>query len=426
MYTLPRLGPDTPLSPTRPPGSKSVANRVLLLAAMAPGTSRIHNIPECEDTDAMAGALRALGVIIEGPEVRPGPRVDGARLHVGASGTTLRFLVPWLATTAREPVEFEGAVRLFERPMAGLIDALEGIGVRWEPRRGGGRLIPADPAPRSMDTWIDASASSQFVTGLALAMAAMPGGGRLRFADVPSRSYLELTARWIRAFGVEVVEGRAQSSLVGPETEAWLIHGSTLRPTEVTIPGDWSGAAALLAAGAVGSRTATVGPLDLADPQGDRAILGILEAAGADVQVDGDTVRVTGPLRRGLDADLELCPDLGPVLVGLATSAPGPSVFRGLRTLRLKECDRIDASAELVRWCGGRAEVEGDEVLRVFPGVPSGERPPFNPRADHRMAFAAAVAGLRHGGTVLDPGCVAKTFPRFWEVWGEMVGERPA
>jgi len=133
-------------------------------------------------------------------------------------------------------------------------------------------------------------------------------------------------------------------------------------------------------------------------------------------------LEVAGPLQRGLDADLTDCPDLGPVLAALAALAPGPSELRGLQTLPLKECDRLDASAELVRWLGGQAEVIGDHTLRITPGTPAPGRAPFNPRNDHRMAFAAAVGALRWGGELEDPHCVAKTFPDFWEVWRDMLG----
>lgn len=120
-------------------------------------------------------------------------------------------------------------------------------------------------------------------------------------------------------------------------------------------------------------------------------------------------------------ADLTLCPDLGPVLAATAALAPGPSVLTGLHTLPLKECDRLEASADLVRWLGGEAQVEGDHTLRIQPGPLPGHRAPFDPRNDHRMAFAAAVGGLRAGGEVIRPDCVAKTFPGFWEVWRPFV-----
>lgn len=414
------------------PGSKSVTNRALLLAALAPGRSRLLRPLRAADTEAMRGALVSAGVPVEEHgdtwEIEGGapPRPTGP-VDVGASGTTLRFLLPWLALGAAAPVELRGAPRLFERPLEGLIGALGPLGCAWSPLGPGrARLDPAPAPPARLDLVVDARASSQFVTGLALCAAGRPGGGRLGFGEVPSRSYLDLTRRWLRAFGVEVREEPSGS---------WVLPGGALRPAEVLVPGDWSAAAAFLAAGVLVEGGVEVGPLDPADPQGDRALLDLLAAAGAEVGWRGaDRVYVKGPLRAGLHADLSLCPDLGPVLAAVAALAPGPSVLTGLHTLPLKECDRLDASAELVRWLGARGEVEGVHTLRVWPGVsapPSAglgadataaPRPPFDPRADHRMAFAAAVGGLRRGGALADPGCVAKTMPDFWERWAGMLG----
>jgi len=151
-------------------------------------------------------------------------------------------------------------------------------------------------------------------------------------------------------------------------------------------------------------------------------MVAILASTGCAIRwLETQALEVSGRLERGLDADLGDCPDLGPVLAALAALAPGPSELRGLHTLRLKECDRLDASAELVRWLGGQAEVVGDHTLRITPGTPSRYRTPFNPRNDHRMAFAAALGGLRWGGELQDPQCVAKTFPDFWKVWRGML-----
>jgi 3-phosphoshikimate 1-carboxyvinyltransferase len=400
------------------PGSKSVCNRALILAAMAQGESRLGEGLEADDTARMRECLRTLGIpVLETGRdwtVRGGaaPNASGP-LPVGASGTTLRFLLPWLAFTARMPVRFEGDVRLFERPLGGLLDAIGAYGARWEALQGAGVLHPAPTAPEALDLEVDGTASSQFLTGLAQAAALLPGGGRLRWSRPPvSVSYLQLTVHWLGIFGCE-------SRL---RADGWEIPGGALRPNSLAMPGDWSGAAAFLCAAAVTGCRAQVAPLDRRDPQGDRALMDILEAAGCRLAwINDDTLTLAGPLQRGLHADLELCPDLGPVLAATAALAPAPSVLTGLQTLPLKECDRLDASAELVRWLGGKAEIIGDHTLKIFPGEGPGHRDPFNPRRDHRMAFAAALGGLRWGGELLDPGCVAKTLPRFWDDWAAML-----
>jgi 3-phosphoshikimate 1-carboxyvinyltransferase len=407
------------LHPVRVPGSKSVSNRALLLAALALGRSRISGGLDADDTRRMRECLNWLGIriqdeagdwIVRGQTI---PSPDRA-LTVGASGTTLRFLLPWLALSAKVPVHFQGDPRLFERPLGGLLSALKSIGASWEPLPAGGILHPSPCPPTALDLDIDPSASSQFLTGLAMAAAALPGGGRLRWHKTPpSTSYLELTVHWMKAFG-------CSTQLTA---DGWTIPGGALRAQNIRIPGDWSGAAAFLCAGAVTGCPATVSPLDPEDPQGDRAIVNILASAGCHVDwADAQTLCVQGPLQRGLHANLELCPDLGPVLAATAALAPEPSVLTGLHTLPLKECDRLDASAELVRWLGGAAEIIGDHTLKITPGPCPGDRPPFDPRNDHRMAFAAAVGALRCGGELLNPGCVAKTLPTFWEDWNAMLG----
>jgi 3-phosphoshikimate 1-carboxyvinyltransferase len=264
-----------------------------------------------------------------------------------------------------------------------------------------------------LDLQVDAQLSSQFLSGLALAAAALPEPSRLTWTEVASPSYLDLTTQWLRRFGC----------VANLEPGHWHIPGASLTSQDLELPGDWSGAAAFLAAAGATGRSLRVGPLNPEDAQGDRAMMTILQNAGCKIHwVESQVLEVSGRLLRGLDADLTNCPDLGPVLAALAALAPGPSELRGLHTLPLKECDRLDASAELVHWLGGQAEVIENHTLRIAPGIPPSGRAPFDPRNDHRMAFAAAVGGLRWGGGLKDPHCVAKTFPEFWEVWRGMLG----
>ena len=412
------LGPGEAWRSVRIPGSKSVTNRALLLAALAPGTTRLCGGLDADDTRWMRQALRGLGFAIE--ESPEGWRVEGGlppqargSLWLGASGTTLRFLLPWLALALKDPIRLEGDPRLFERPLGPLLTPLEALGARWEPDATGAWLHPTPTPPRSLHLTVDARLSSQFLSGLALAAAVLPEPSTLRWTEVASASYLELTTQWLRRFGCEA----------HLEPGLWRLPGGMLSPQELDLPGDWSGAAAFLAGAAATGRTLRVGPLDPEDAQGDRALVDILQAAGCSLAwISHGDLAITGPVQRGLNADLTDCPDLGPVLAALAALAPGPSELRGLQTLPLKECDRLEASADLVRWLGGEAEILGDHTLRIHPGTPSKPRAPFNPRSDHRMAFAAAVGGLRWGGELQDPGCVAKTFPAFWTVWKDMLG----
>jgi 3-phosphoshikimate 1-carboxyvinyltransferase len=366
----------------------------------------------------MREALRGLGFAIDEQQgtwsVLGGGKPSAKEpLWLGASGTTLRFLLPWLALAAEGPMRLEGDPRLFERPLGPLLDPLQALGAVWVADAKGAWLHPVPIPPRRLEIQVDARLSSQFLSGLALAAAGLPEPSLLTWSEVASSSYLVLTTQWLRRFGCAA----------DLESSAWRIPGGTLAAQELELPGDWSGAAAFLAAAAATGRSLQLQPLDPEDTQGDRAMLSFLEAAGCHLRWTGTQVlEVSGPLQQGLDADLTDCPDLGPVLAALAALAPGPSELRGLQTLPLKECDRLDASAELVRWLGGQAEVIGDHTLRIKPGAPATGRSPFDPRNDHRMAFAAALGGLRWGGELKNPQCVAKTFPEFWEVWKGMLG----
>ena len=402
------------------PGSKSVTNRALLLAAMAPGVSVLRGGLEAEDTRWMRDSLRSLGIAIEveGPEWRihggTRPKASG-KLWLGASGTSLRFLLPWLALHGEGVFHLTGEPRLFERPLGPLLQPLEASGATWIASRNGGLLHPASPTPRRLDARVDGTLSSQFITGLALAASGLAEGGSLHWSRSPaSPSYLALTGQWLRAFGCEA---RLQ--------EDRLEIPPGLHPVDADLPADWSGAAAFLCAAAVTGRSLMLAPLDREDSQGDRALVDILAEAGCEAGWMGGALSLGGPLVHGLHADLESCPDLGPVLAATAALAPAPSVLTGLHTLPLKECDRLEASAELVRWLGGEAAVVGDHTLRIVPGSAPGPRSPFDPRNDHRMAFAAAVGALRHGGDLKDPQCVAKTFPEFWSAWNQMLGRVP-
>jgi 3-phosphoshikimate 1-carboxyvinyltransferase len=412
------LTPGAALGPVRVPGSKSITNRALLLAALAPGTSHLRGGLEAEDTHWMRRALRALGFPLEEGHgtwsLHGGSRPQAKDpLWLGASGTTLRFLLPWLALAGKERLRLEGDARLFERPLGPLLDPLQSLGAKWSPDAAGAWLDPAPVPPPRLELRVDARLSSQFLSGLAMAAAALPEPSRLTWAEVASPSYLTLTTQWLRRFGC----------VAELEPGQWRIPGGSLRPQALELPGDWSGAAAFLAAAAATGRSLRLGRLDPEDTQGDRAMVGILAAAGCRFHwPEAQVLEISGPLARGLDADLTDCPDLGPVLAALAALAPAPSELRGLHTLRLKECDRLDASAELVRWLGGQAEVVGDHTLRIVPGIPPRQRASFDPRNDHRMAFAAALGGLRWGGDLQDPLCVAKTFPDFWDAWRGMLG----
>ena len=399
------------------PSSKSIVNRVLTLASLAKGKSTIHNynlLRHSEDVNTMLNALSALNInlVFNDGDLQ----ITGATLHrasvpiqAASAGAVLRFLLPLVALHCAEPVEFSGSKRLFERPLKPLLDALSSLGAMWRPKSNGGLLIPPKMAPKTVDLEIDPSLSSQFISGMAMAIAGLPNGGILRWTKPPvSQNYLLLTNQWLRCF-------KCGTRLNKNSLE--ILNGSP-EPISLNVPGDWSAAAVFFCAAAILERKIEIFPLDPQDGQPDTAILPILESVGSSWRFEGEHCHFKGRLNSGISADLIDCPDLAPVLAATAASAPGISELRGLNTLPHKESDRLRGAIDLVKWLGGKAEELPDFSLRIHPAAtPSISDEPFDPMDDHRMVFAAAIGTLRSGGAILNPNCVSKSFPNFWEAW---------
>ena len=430
------------------PPSKSAMNRALVLASMAVGESFISWGDGCNadglpnDVQLMCGGLGALGceLAVEGS----GIRVYGGRrlravgtIDAGDAGTVLRFLLPLAALHCDGPVEFVGHKRLFERPLAPLLDALARLGAEWRPSGGGrvgGVLIPAkglaNLADRGIEIDIDGKLSSQFISGLAMAVAGLgkgsckllvtsykrqsaePNGDAGGYGQAPI-GFLQLTQDWLEKFGCE-----ARLSESGLDIPAGKLMAGSHR-----VHGDWGAAAALLCAAAILDSEICVFPLSLDDRQPDSAILQILKNAGGAWQFDGDRCHFRGSLVRGIEADLRHCPDLAPVLAAAAAFAPGASALAGLAALPHKESDRLQGCVRLAQWLGARAEIVDGPILRIHGGErgPADFKSPiepFDPQSDHRMAFGAAIGAMKLGGAVLNPACVEKSFPKFWGALG--------
>jgi 3-phosphoshikimate 1-carboxyvinyltransferase len=398
------------------PLSKSDANRALVLASLAGGKSVFGGFDATRSADDIRLMWEALGALGAGVFFRQGELcVLGGNLcnsvssvMVGSAGTVLRFLLPLVALHCSGPVRFVGSDRLFERPLRPLIDALEKIGAAWREEVGGGLLIPSKRGLDYVEMEIDGSLSSQFVSGAALAIGGLPKGGAIRLLGAPvSRGYLSLSKLWLERFGCKAAVG----------DDFFEAKGNGLRPVSARLLGDWSAGAVFFCAAAVLGGGVAVSPLDCLDGQPDAAILSILENVGCTWHFEGERCYFRGQLNGGIRADLIGCPDLAPLLAVTAVFAPGDSELWGLDTLRGKECDRLACSVDLVGWLGGRAELLSETAMRISPRRADAPGPsvPFDPRGDHRMAFAAAIGGLRLGGELLNPGCVGKSFPGFFE-----------
>ncbi len=411
----------------RPPGSKSLTNRYVILAALCRGEGVLRHPLSSDDTDRLLAAIETLGLIVrsEGQVVRvdggDGRFPAGGAIDLGAGGTPTRFMIA-AATRARLPVEIDGTPRMRERPVAEGVALVEAIGgrVEWLDRVGHLplRVHPSEPLAGGA-VEVGRTASSQFVSALLLVAPATRSGVRVRFVEPPTSStYLELTIDALRRVGAEVgVERDGEGHLSMIEVAAGVVSSF-----DIEIEPDASSAVypGMLAAGLPGSRVEILGlPADSVQP--DAAAIDALADFGATVDrlSDRAVVAWAGPLR-GVDLDASDFPDAAVGLAALAAIAEGPSRFRGLRTLRVKECDRVAALAIELRKIGCRVE-EGEDSLAiepVGPGPVSAAMPPVRIARwdDHRMAMAFAIVGAIRGGIeVEDPGCVAKSHPGFWE-----------
>jgi 3-phosphoshikimate 1-carboxyvinyltransferase len=402
----------------RVPGSKSITNRALLVAALAEGPSQLRGALASDDTEAMARSLRRLGVGVETSGTTWTVRGSGARLRrpdgpldVGNSGTTARFLTA-AACLAEGPVEIDGDARMRERPIGDLIEALRALGARCE-ALGPGACPPVrvEGGPLAGGrAVIDASRSSQYVSGVLLAAPYAKADVVLELAGgrLISRPYVELTLQVMRAFGA--------SAGWTPEGHLRVASGAGYRGRAFDIEPDASAAAYPFCAAAIAGGRVRVDGLPQDSIQADLGLLPILASMGCRIRRGPDFAEVTGPegSLRPVDVDLNDLPDAALALAVVALFADGTSRIRNVGSLRIKETDRLAAlEAELTR-LGARATA-GPEDLTIEPGALHGAV--IRTYRDHRMAMAFALAGLRVPGVLIqDPSCVAKTWPDYFSM----------
>ncbi|MGY1663759.1 3-phosphoshikimate 1-carboxyvinyltransferase [Geodermatophilus sp. SYSU D00705] len=399
------------------PGSKSLTARALVLAALADGPGRLVRPLRARDTDLMAAALRALGVPVsdDGDDwlVTPGELRGPAEVDAGLAGTVLRFLPP-VAALATGPVRVDGDPRLHERPNAGLIAALRDLGVEIDD---GGRgrapfTVHGTGRVRGGAVTVDASESSQIVSGLLLAAARFDEGLDLALAGgLPSMPHVEMTVASLRERGVEVAA----------TDRGWRVSPGPIAARDEVLEPDLSNAAPFLAAALVTGGRVTVRDWPEATTQPGGQLDRLLTEMGASVTRTGDGLQVSGGGRIApLVADLGEVGELTPVLAALCALADGPSRLTGIGHLRGHETDRLQALDEVLSAVGATVEQLPDGLV-VTPGPRRPAR--LDSYADHRMVHAAAVLGLAIDGVeAADPGAVTKTLPDFVERWTTMLG----
>ncbi|WP_028926096.1 3-phosphoshikimate 1-carboxyvinyltransferase [Pseudonocardia acaciae] len=409
------------------PGSKSQTNRALLLAALATGPAEVAVVgaPPTRDTALMVGALRALGVTVtEAGDQRllvgrPDRALRGGTVDVGLAGTVMRF-VPPAAALADGPVRFDGDPRARERPMGPVLEALRALGARIE-----GDALPftvhGTGGLPGGEVVLDASGSSQFVSGLLLSGAMYDKGVAVRHVGppLPSLPHIEMTVDMVRAAGVEVEDG---------EDDSWRVHPGPIAARDWTIEPDLSNAAVFLAAAAVTGGRVTVAGWPSESRQPGAAVLGILERFGCHVAVGPDGATLTGPdTLVGVDVDLHDVGELTPTIAAVAALATGQTRLRGVAHLRGHETDRLAAlAAELTALGADAAETDDGLLIRPRPlSAPVGR--PWRAYADHRMATAGAVLGLVVPGMAVDDiDSTGKTIPDFPARWTELISEKGA
>jgi len=397
------------------PGSKSLTNRALILAAQRIGVTRISRALHCDDTDYLAGCLnRFEGISVE--KLPDGYRVvrdretigaPSGELYVGGAGTPARFLLSFAAMAEGESV-ICGNQRLSERPMGDLLRAFDGMGVSYTCLGEPDRLpIRIHGAPIAARRWsVSGTTSSQFTSSLLL-LAAQQTGGPITVevsGKLVSRPYVEMTIQMLENCGIRVGRESAQTFVVEPAMP---------RTDVIEIEADASGMSYFLGAAALTGTRVIIPNIGRGSAQGDLGFAKLLGRMGCDVRLNENSIELSGAPLQAISVDMEEMPDTVLTLSTVATAATGVTKISNVANLRVKECDRIHAPVTELRRLGVHAE-EGPDWLTVVPN--GGVRPAkIETYDDHRVAMSFALLGLLHPGIEIEnPGCVAKSFPGFW------------
>ena len=399
----------------RLPGSKSISNRVLLLAALAEGDTEVLGLLDADDTRVMREALRQLGVSFEGHRVKGVAGlfpVKQAQLFLGNAGTAFRPLTAALALSGGD-YTLAGVPRMEERPIGDLVEGLRGIGARIDYLKNEG-FPPLAIHPgviRAANPRVRGDVSSQFLTALLMALPLLERESRIEVeGELISKPYVEITLKVMQRFGVQVRRNG---------WESFQIPRARYRsPGRIFVEGDASSASYFLAAGAIGAGPVRVEGVGRSSIQGDVRFAEVLERMGATVSFLENSIEVRNERQRlvPIDMDMNHIPDAAMTAAVMALFAEGPSTIRNIASWRVKETDRIAAMATELRKLGATVE-EGTDYLKVWP-KPLKAGVAIDTYDDHRMAMSFSLACL--GGvpvTINDPGCVAKTFPEYFQVF---------
>lgn len=423
------------------PGSKSISNRVLLLSALSQGTTHIVGLLKSDDTDVMLAALEKLGVQLvrhsetevsvtgifsaELSEHRVHLLTPKAELFLGNAGTAFRPLTAFLAVLGGD-YTLSGVPRMHERPIGDLVDALRawGADVHYLGEPGYPPLHISQSQLTANRVQVKGSVSSQFLTALLMVS---PCVAQRTQQDVVievigtliSRPYIDITLNLMARFGVKVEQVDAQTYRIAAQARY-------VSPNHMSVEGDASSASYFMALGLIGGGPVTVHGVDDHSIQGDVLFAKTLQAMGADITYGSLSIQTKRPPRlsklHAFDLDFNLIPDAAMTAAVLAIYADGPCLLRNIGSWRVKETDRIDAMQNELRKIGAQVE-SGDDWLKVWPIAEGAWQPAtIHTYDDHRMAMCFSLATFGPVPIrVLDPGCVAKTFPNYFDVFSKLV-----
>lgn len=412
--------------------SKSVAHRLIIIAALANGDTHVSCNTTCADIDATIRCLVKLGARIEpvedGYDVKPMPKsvalgllraLHGATLDCGESGSTLRFLLPVACALGAEAT-FTGSTRLGERPLSPMAEELIAAGCELEglggfPLKTSGRLRPGRFE-------LPGDISSQYITGLLLAAPLLDHSSEIVVhGRIESRPYINLTIQAMQSFGVDVYVDRRV--LGDEETTVFTTENDTYRtPRTVDVEGDWSNAAFWLCAGALGRLPIKVDGLTLSSAQGDRNVLAALSRFGARIGRSTNAAISRPDQLHGFEMSAKDIPDLVPVIAAVASVAEGRTVITDCARLRIKESDRLATVAAELCNLGAQITIKRDAL--VIDGVPALVGGTVDSHNDHRIAMMAAIAATRCENDVYIKGAEAvnKSYPLFFQHYRELGG----
>jgi 3-phosphoshikimate 1-carboxyvinyltransferase len=436
------------------PPSKSLSHRTLIAGALANGVSEISAVLSSDDITRTRGCLEACGAKIEDKDgvlvvtgMEDGPRGADAdketkgnaphELFMHESGTTCRLMTA-VAAAGKGKFHVHGAPRMHERPMAELVNALSKLGTKFqfEDKEGFLPFVMTSKGYTKKKVEITLEESSQYLSGLLLGA---PLADHEIIISVTGKKavswpYVALTLRIMEdfkaSFVVEVKEGRKWESVpwrsvkgVTPGKIRFIVQPTGYQPAHYRVEGDWSNASYFLAAGVVAKRPVLIKGLAADSLQGDRAIMDILSQMGANIKVTFDGILVEPSKLKGITVDMGRCPDLVPTVAAVAAFASSPTRIENVAHLRIKESDRLQASADEVAKTGAETEIDDDALIIRPSRLPKGHTIEFATYSDHRMAMSSSLFELAGINVKLDnPGCVGKSFPNFFDEWKKITG----